>query len=1144
LVRLCGTAVAGRRDVGESPLRRVSTLLALSVAGVLACALQGVLFAGVAQAEAPKLVPYGSFSANVENAIGVAVDNSGLTFAGDVYVSSIYNQGEPTIYKFTPAGKSITPSPFGEPFDLSASLAVNPSNGDLYALGAFGSITIYDPSSGATIESFPVTLTPGPGGLFEFFSKPPQVGVDSAGDVFVPNAVENEVFEYPPGGCESAAPPCPRVFTGGSGSGALKGPTGVAVDASGNLWVANQGNNRIVELDSSGAPVEVNGKPVEVRSEGVKSVELYGHNDLLAIVKNSEDFCGVVKEPCSHLVEYGPTGAKLADIGAGLYESGEQGSAVAPLVAVNESDGRVYVTDGTHKKVWIYGPPQPPVSSKELSAEVTTSEVKLGALINPGGIQTTYRFEYLTEAEFQSNGRSFSGVHHAIVVPFPEGSVGEGVTPRAVWAAASGLEAGTTYHYRVVAANELGEVVGADQTFTTLTAVQAACPNEELRGGFSARLPDCRAYELVTQPTRTAIETREGGEFAANGDAVAYKTNDPLPEAPTGSYYYLARRGAGGWSSEDVIPLESYASPTCTGYQEGPLAYLAATFSSAVIEYGIASRASTTPQPLENQSCNAEGLQVVPGEPVGYRNLLLRDNATGSYRLINAPPTGVTPADARLKGASADLSHVVFTERAPLAQGAAYGEEDLYEWDEGALRVLSVLPDGTPVVGASLPEARAGDNAISAEGSHIVFTYGGGLYDRIDGQRTVRIDEKQGGSGPSGGGSFQAATTDGSTVFFLDTSKLTAGSTAEETTGEPDLYECEIVEVEEAGEKKSKCELSDLTVAKGSGHADVIRVSVLGSGESSYVYFTARGVLAGNKREYTDSEGNVVVESAQAGQNNLYMWSGGTTTFVASGATTGYEELYGLGQVSPDGTWLAFGTGKSLTGYDNTPASGAPVEEVFLYSAASNQIVCASCNPSGEAPESGGANIANISSARAPRYLSDGGRLFFETPEALVPSDTNGRMDVYEYEEGHLYLISSGTSSRESTFLGASEGGHDVFFRSSQALLPQDTQEGMDAIYDARADGGFPAPVSPQPCATADACRAPVSPQPLIYGAPSSQTFSGVGNLAPPSAVKPKKKAKPKPEMCKKRFVKKKAKCVKRPGKARKSAHANRRTGK
>ena len=159
-----------------------------------------------------------------------------------------------------------------------------------------------------------------------------------------------------------------------------------------------------------------------------------------------------------------------------------------------------------------------------------------------------------------------------------------------------------------------------------------------------------------------------------------------------------------------------------------------------------------------------------------------------------------------------------------------------------------------------------------------------------------------------------------------------------------------------------------------------------------------------------------------------------------------------------------------------------------------------------------------------------------------MPSDTNGQLDVYEYEGGGAHLISSGTSSYESNLEDVSESGNDVFFRSNQQLVPQDNQEGQIVIYDARVAGGFVEPSSPPACTTADACRTPVAPQPSIYGAPASQTFSGVGNLAPPE-TKPQVKPKAKPVKCKKGFVKKKkGKCVKKPTKkAKKSAHANRR---
>ena len=64
------------------------------------------------------------------------------------------------------------------------------------------------------------------------------------------------------------------------------------------------------------------------------------------------------------------------------------------MVAVNQASGRVYVTDGLKDTVWVFGPPVAPVVDRELTAEVGASEAKLGALVNPGGIQTSYRFEY------------------------------------------------------------------------------------------------------------------------------------------------------------------------------------------------------------------------------------------------------------------------------------------------------------------------------------------------------------------------------------------------------------------------------------------------------------------------------------------------------------------------------------------------------------------------------------------------------------------------------------------------------------------------------------------------------------------------------------------------------------------------------
>jgi hypothetical protein len=1118
---MLGTLVAGRNGAGERPHPRTSTALALGMVTVFA------LCAGTAQAEPPKLISEGNFSTQGTRAVGVAVEGS-----GDLFVSSLLGgeQGAApgTVVKLDPSGKLLSPpSPFGSAY--YSGVAVNPTNGDAYVLGQEGLFTpgtvkifVYDPNTGAPVSSFEVPASRNFSGLVTDV----QIAVDSAGNVYVPVASQNEVLEYSPSGTLL------KTFTG-SGAGALKKPTGVAIDSSGDLWVADSGNNRIVELDSSGASVEVNGKPVEIQSEGVGSVALDGHGDVLALVENGADPCGNKGSSCPHLVEYSAEGRQIADVGAGSIGITENtgNNHFDSMVAVDEASRRVYVTDGFKEKVWVYGPPIAPVVSRELTAEVGVSEAKLGALVSPGGIPTSYRFEYGTTTAYGSS------------TPFPEGSVGEGLEAHAVWASASALAPGSTYHYRVVATSELGTVYGVDQTFTTLTVEQAACPNEALRGGgFSGRLPDCRAYELVTPPVKNSSQFDAQSYFAysnraaADGEALTLRAREPAPGAPSAGEHYVATRGAGGWIAEDIMPLESYDGIGCVEFQY-VYAY-SEQLTKDVMLAGGGSRASASEKGENPESCNPEGRQVVSGEPVGYENLLVRDNATRTYRLVNVAPPGVTPADAHFQAASADLSHVIFTETSPLAEGARSGTENLYEWDESAVRLVSVLPDGTPVGGslaAKAPDVKGveadlvaplHEGVVSSDGSHVLFTYGGALYDRIDGQRTVQIDEKQGGSSPSGGGVFRTASADGSHVFFLAESKLTADSTAE--SKEPDLYECALPE------GASKCGLTDLTVAPAGTHADVLRVTPLGAHDSSYVYFIAMGVLASNTREFTNSEGKTVVEGAEAGKQNLYLWNGEKTTFIAPGVE--YNGQLPFTHTSPDGKWLAFESHESLTGYDNVaPTNKAAVGELYLYSAASGQIVCASCNPSGEAPVAGGGF------GLAPHGLSDSGRAVFDTGEALVPSDTNGQSDVYEYEGGHVYLISSGTSSFASGVEDTSESGDDVFFRSSQQLVPQDNQEGQIVIYDARVAGGFPEPSSPPACTTADACRAPVLALPSIYGAPSSQTFSGAGNLAPPAA-KPKAKPKAKPVKCKKGFVKKRGKCVRKTAKkAKKSVHANRR---
>jgi hypothetical protein len=761
-----------------------------------------------------------------------------------------------------------------------------------------------------------------------------------------------------------------------------------------------------------------------------------------------------------------------------------------------------------------------PVVSEEFAADVTADGATLNATIDPGGSATTYRFEYGTTVAYgQSTPES--------------ASVGEDDTGHAVSVHIQGLQAGTVYHYRVVASSAVapGGVVGSDRVITT----------QSVGGPFA--LPDGRGYELVTPVdigggalAPPEVEGNPGGELytedgfqaSVSGDGFAYWAATPFPGSLQGGpNAYLASRGAGGWSSQDLIPPQALA----TGVERFPeVAGYSADLSKVALEDGPGDGRGQDSPPL------------VSGEPANNQNLFSGDTGSGSFQLMDLTPPGANPGPAIFEGASADFSHVVFADMAKLTPEALLGEgtsENLYEWVGGAVSLVSQVP--TPpatrcgsgageapcsaVNEAAVGNAERGSaplrggalNAVSADGSNVFFENasssdikeGSGswqLYVREGGVTTVEVSasQKTNGSGPGGtdphgplNPTYRLASADGSKVFFTSCEQLTNDSTAVSPPGgsftcnggSEDLYQYDL----------ASGVLTDLTVDHTPGDSSGANVQgVLGvSADGSYVYFVATGVLA---------------SGAEPGGDNLYVSHDGTTTFIANGGIEAFHS-----RVTPDGLHLAFDSTASLTGYDNTVASGsqcgtnlagealgAQCPEVFIYDAASGALRCVSCNPTGERPIgpsmlSGVQDETKDSGAGVvfeylPRDLSeDGSRVFFDSNDALVPGDTNGKRDVYEWEAGRLYLLSSGTSSEESTFLDASASGDDVFFETASQLVGQGT-DGDLAIYDARVGGGFPS-VAPSPC-VGEACRPASSTSPVV-GVPGSVGFAGAGNLAP-----------------------------------------------
>ncbi len=257
----------------------------------------------------------------------------------------------------------------------------------------------------------------------------------------------------------------------------------------------------------------------------------------------------------------------------------------------------------------------------------------------------------------------------------------------------------------------------------------------------------------------------------------------------------------------------------------------------------------------------------------------------------------------------------------------------------------------------------------------------------------------------------------------------------------------------------------------------------------------------------------------------------------------------GLGQrtaeVSAGGGSVVFMSNQELpvVGFPHGyPSEG--LEEVYLFSAAADQLVCVSCSSSGEVPASsqfGAAGFLAISwsDTYIPMSVSeDGDRVFFDSGAPLVQADTNNRQDVYEWERegtggcavgagangGCVYLLSGGTSEAASWFVGASANGDDVFIVTRAQLVPGDGNDAFD-LYDVRVGGVQSVPA---PLCSGTGCQGVPAAAPG-FATPASTTFNGVGNFAPST-----KKPGVEPKKCKKGFTRKHNKCVKAKAKKKK----------
>jgi DNA-binding beta-propeller fold protein YncE len=806
------------------------------------------------------------------------------------------------------------------------------------------------------------------------------------------------------------------------------------------------------------------------------------------------------------------------------------------------------------------------------SSDVGTDTARLHAEVNPLGIHAGAYFEYIAEgADYQEHG-----FEHAISVPDPAHPLdfGSGEAPKAGVSQIYPLEPGTTYHYRLVAEDgyfpALTSVIG---TFTTLAlpgAGEEGCPNQAFRAGPSAALPDCRAYEMVTPLDKN------NGDVITRGNHVGYPTYLDQSSTEGAGFTYSSYRAFG--EPEGAPFTNQYLAARHERGQAGEGWQTAAIDPPRGKQFRL--EFESTYKAFSADLSNGWFLQeseptLDPCAPAGFDDLYRRDGS-GALQALNCTAVEhVEPLEflPEIQGFSADGSRSVFRANAALTPEASKAKTPaglpIYQVYEstgaGQLRLISTLPDGSPSgadSSAGTSSSRANSpagffnfnrfgsltNAVSEDGTRVFWSASKG---GEDGPIYLRTNADKAQSKIEAGQCTQAAARACTIAVSETVSKEPAYFQAANPQGTKALFTIS------AGPLQGNLYEFDSEAQPPASQliAEGVQAHILGaSADLSRIYYAS-----------TVASAQQQAEGALEGKPNVYLAKDGTSRFIAtltsgSGATDVRNPfgspnhgtpIYRTARVSADGESLAFmSNSKQLSeqsaGYDNTDAqSGEPDAEVYLYDAGAGEgkgaLRCVSCNPSGARPSGGretpGGNADEKFSVAArvptfenqlyqPRYLSDDGkRVFFDSYEGLVLTDTNGKQDVYEWEaggsgscsserrsyvpasQGCLSLLSSGQSPADSEFLDADPSGANAFFTTAEGLVPQDY--GLVDLYDARIDGGFPQPPATPPVCEGEACQSP--PEAPNDPTPASAAFEGAGNVVEkPASRKHRKKHKAK----------------------------------
>jgi sugar lactone lactonase YvrE len=363
---LAGSIYAGRADgIGAAASFNFPS-------GVAADAAGNVYVLDAGNNEVRKITPAGMVTTLVAGGITQSCSfgclSTSLTLtavavdaAGNVYIAQSISglSGGPQytdIAEFTSAGAgpflgyrfptSVAPAPTGLAVDAAGNAyLVSTGSSAILTVTAAGMTTAFVPSAGSANAT----------GAAASFNSPAGIAIDAAGNIYVADSGNNEIRQITPAGVVTTRA---GSTIAGSADGAgiaatFRGPSAVAVDAPGNIYVADTGNNEIRKIAPAGTVTTLAGTTTAGAADGLGSAASFNGPAGVAVDAAGNVY---VADANNHEVrEITPAGMVTTLAGSASVGNANGAGAAAsfylPYGVAVDADGDVYVADAGFNQI-------------------------------------------------------------------------------------------------------------------------------------------------------------------------------------------------------------------------------------------------------------------------------------------------------------------------------------------------------------------------------------------------------------------------------------------------------------------------------------------------------------------------------------------------------------------------------------------------------------------------------------------------------------------------------------------------------------------------------------------------------------------------------------------------------------------------